>query len=321
MRPPLQVCYDAFLRKADSPSSNWLRSVWRQTKVDFTHTRIYAAGLYLVGLASGCPFRLSLDAAKQSQDLEEAEASVGRECAKVEEDATAERWRTPHGYYWIPKRPVSAESLFNMLGERQTGVYGGTRHGVRKDDVVLDCGSNIGTFVAEALDAGASLVVACEPSPSNLECLRRNFAQQVGSGRVIICPKGLWHETTTLTLTFGISPGGDSFLGNKAGGIELPVTTIDELVNELRLDRVDFIKMDIEGAERNALRGGHDTIRRLRPRLAISSYHLPDDAAVLRAESLKAYDGYKLSCTHARLLSSGVLHSRIAPVIYFFAAS
>ena len=295
--------------------------MWRQAKVDFTHTRIYAAGLYLVGRASGCPFHLSIHAAKHNQDLDKAEASICRECVKVEDDATAERWRTPHGYYWIPKRPVANESLFNMLGERQTGVYGGTQHGVHMGDVVLDCGSNIGTFVAEALDAGASLVVACEPSPSNLECLRRNFAQQVESGRVMICPKGLWHETTTLTLTFGISPAGDSFLGNSAGGIEVPVTTIDDLVTELRLDRVDFIKMDIEGAERNALRGGQDTIRRFRPRLAISAYHLPDDAAVLRAESLHAYDGYKLSCTHVRLLSSGVLHSRIAPLIYFFAAS
>ena len=40
-----------------------------------------------------------------------------------------------------------------------------------------------------------------------------------------------------------------------AGKVEVPVTTLDKIVEELRLPRVDFIKMDIEGAEREALRG------------------------------------------------------------------
>ena len=112
---------------------------------------------------------------------------------------------------------------------------------------------------------------------------------------MIICPKGLWHETTTLTLTFGISPGGDSFLGNKAGGMQLPVTTIDELVNELRLDRVDFIKMDIEGAERDVLSEVATTLSAACGRGSQSRRITSrSSAAVLRAESLKAYDGYKL---------------------------
>ena len=42
--------------------------------------------------------------------------------------------------------------------------------------------------------------------------------------------------------------------------VELPLTTIDKMVSELNLARVDFIKMDIEGAEPNALRGGRGTI-------------------------------------------------------------
>ena len=56
------------------------------------------------------------------------------------------------------------------------------------------------------------------------------------------------------------------------------------LVEELKLDRVDFIKFDIEGAEHQALRGARETLRRLRPRLAMSAYHLPDDARTLPAE-------------------------------------
>jgi len=80
------------------------------------------------------------------------------------------------------------------------------------------------------------------------------------------------------------------------------------------------VKMDIEGAERNALRGGRAVIRRFRPRLALSAYHLPDDRSVLRTEVKAAFAGYHLYCEHARLKAGGILHSRIAPMVYFFQA-
>ena len=72
---------------------------------------------------------------------------------------------------------------------------------------------------------------------------------------------------------------GDSFvLGrNQANKVKVPLTTIANLAIELKLPRVDFVKMDIEGAEKEALRGGAETIRRYHPRMAIASEHLPDD--------------------------------------------
>jgi hypothetical protein len=58
------------------------------------------------------------------------------------------------------------------------------------------------------------------------------------------------------------------------GGTEIEVTTIDDVVGE---ERVMFIKMNIEGAEIDALKGATRTIRRWRPKLAISAYHRPSD--------------------------------------------
>ena len=49
------------------------------------------------------------------------------------------------------------------------------------------------------------------------------------------------------------------------------------MVQQLHLPRVDFIKMDIEGAEYPALRGAEQTIRSFRPKLAISIYHQISD--------------------------------------------
>jgi hypothetical protein len=54
-------------------------------------------------------------------------------------------------------------------------------------------------------------------------------------------------------------------------------TTIDDYVADGHVPKIDFIKMDIEGSEVNALRGAVKTIRRFRPKLAISVYHKIDD--------------------------------------------
>ena len=45
--------------------------------------------------------------------------------------------------------------------------------------------------------------------------------------------------------------------------------------------KVDFIKMDIEGAERDALKGAAQTLKTYKPRLMLDMYHRPDDAVVL----------------------------------------
>jgi hypothetical protein len=58
-------------------------------------------------------------------------------------------------------------------------------------------------------------------------------------------------------------------------------TTIDDTVRELGLPRVDFIKMDIEGAELNALKGAEHSIREFYPKLAISLYHSIEDFSTI----------------------------------------
>jgi hypothetical protein len=57
----------------------------------------------------------------------------------------------------------------------------------------------------------------------------------------------------------------------------LPTRTIDSLVMSNEVKRVDLIKMDIEGSELDALQGGENSLKRWRPKLAISLYHRPED--------------------------------------------
>ncbi|MBI3695811.1 MAG: FkbM family methyltransferase, partial [Acidobacteria bacterium] len=93
----------------------------------------------------------------------------------------------------------------------------------------------------------------------------------------------------------------------------LPVVTLDEIVEELHLDRVDFIKMDIEGSERRALEGARQTLARFRPRMAISSYHLHDDPDAIPAVVRTAQPAYQI---HAKDYEPGP-HRMITKVLFF----
>jgi len=207
-------------------------------------------------------------------------------------------WETPRNPTWIPS---GSDSLLPFLmAEQELRIYGDERWGVRPGDVVLDCGAHVGLYTKEALRAGARLVVAIEPSPENLDCLRLNLARELAEGRVIIYPKGVWDREEHLPLYISAHNSGEASLiaapHNGAKVVNVPLTTIDRLVAELKLDRVDFIKMDIEGAERRALAGARRTLATYKPRMAIASYHLPDDHVAIPAAARRAWPEYRVSC-------------------------
>jgi FkbM family methyltransferase len=150
-------------------------------------------------------------------------------------------------------------------------------------DVVIDAGGCWGEttmyFANEAGPTGA--VVSFEFIPSNLAVLHRN--QDLNPhlrGRVHLVEKPIWSSSGLKLYYVDWGPGSRVTHDiNKYASWEgmVETITIDETLAGLGLPRVDFIKMDIEGAELNALRGAEASIRRHRPKLAISLYHNPED--------------------------------------------
>jgi FkbM family methyltransferase len=219
-----------------------------------------------------------------------------REIRPGETDGELQAFDTPQGRFWCPVRSVASLPL--MLAEQENRLYGSGDRGVRRGDIVLDCGANVGAFTRTALRAGAEVVVAIEPAPDNLQCLRRTFASEVKKGRVVVYPKGVWDKNDTLRLEVTGNSENDTLVlhPDASTGWMVPLTTIDQIVVELRLPRVDFIKMDIEGAEKWALRGGRKTLLQYRPRLSIATEHLPDDATAIPASVRAIAPQYRQEC-------------------------
>jgi FkbM family methyltransferase len=257
------------------------------------------AALVTLGRSPACPMSRAIHSADELRAQIAYKDRIIHASKLLEKDpAGYHLWDTPHGRFWIP-RGSDYVLPFN-LAEQERKIYGVGDQDVRAGDIVLDCGANVGVYTREALKNGAKLVVSIEPAPENIECLRRNFASEIAAGRVILYEKGVWDKDETLVMR--IDPNNsaaDSFIIRREGAVEskqLPLTTVDKLVAELKLERVDFIKMDIEGAEQRALRGARETLAKYRPRMALAAYHIPSDPEQFPVLVRQAWPNYRMQC-------------------------
>jgi FkbM family methyltransferase len=242
--------------------------------------------------------RNALSADANLQDQIRISNQILRDSKVVEKDpAGYHLMETPHGRWWIPEG--NDYVLPYNLAEQARDVYGIGEYGVKPGDTVLDCGGNVGVWTRKALDQGAAKVVGFEPAPENIESYRRNFKDEIAAGKVVLVPKGVWDKDDVLLLKRDPhNSAADSFvmLADGTPGVKAPLTTIDEAVAELGLARVDYIKMDIEGAETRALAGARATLAKFHPRLSITTEHNPDDGLRIPEAVQALWSGYHVVC-------------------------
>jgi FkbM family methyltransferase len=148
---------------------------------------------------------------------------------------------------------------------------------VAEGDIVFDAGGCYGdTALYFAHKTGRKgKVYTFEFFAENLRTFRRNMelnpalAEHIG-----LLERPLWSTTGEL-LFVEIKGPGTKVLPNSAGRTAEQIATlsIDDFVANENLQSVDFIKMDIEGAELQALKGAVETLKRFKPKLAIAVYH------------------------------------------------
>jgi FkbM family methyltransferase len=169
-------------------------------------------------------------------------------------------------------------------------------------DYVLDCGGCLGdTALYFSHKVGPhGKVLSFEFVPSNVELWRRNVEMNPHLMSAIQLVQSPVSERSGEKLFIEGSGPGTRVAAQARDPKALRVETvaIDDVVNSEGLPRVNFIKMDIEGSELIALRGAEKTLRKFRPKLAISIYHkLPDFWEIARyLDSLDL--GYRFYIRH-----------------------
>ena len=150
---------------------------------------------------------------------------------------------------------------------------------VHEGDIVIDAGAWIGDFSAYAASKGA-FSYAFEPTKETFGWLEKT--SELNKGHIFPIQKGLGDNIEMLSiLTDSSNSAGNSLIREGQNSEQVAITTLDSFVEEYKLKRVDFIKSDIEGFERNLLMGARETLKKFAPKLAICTYHLPDDPIVL----------------------------------------
>lgn len=112
-----------------------------------------------------------------------------------------------------------------------------------------------------------------------------------------VIPFGMWHKRDTVF--FEISGQGTHVTSDtSANAVGCECISIDDIVAANRIRKVDFIKMDVEGSEINALKGSLRTLKEHRPKLAISLYHKPQDLYFIPLFLQNACDDYEFYIGH-----------------------
>ncbi|MEO6393799.1 MAG: FkbM family methyltransferase [Pyrinomonadaceae bacterium] len=192
--------------------------------------------------------------------------------------------------------------LDTFLLEQYRYDKGGVRIAVQPGDTVIDAGGCWGdSALYFAHQAGPNGHVFCfEFTPANLEIFAKNLALTPAlEPRITVIPKAVWDRSGEPLVYEDRGPG--TALSRSAlpgSGPVAQTITVDDFVNENSLNRVDLLKMDIEGAEPQALRGAEQTLRKFRPKLAIAVYHKWDDFITIPKYLHELNLGYEFYLDH-----------------------
>jgi FkbM family methyltransferase len=126
---------------------------------------------------------------------------------------------------------------------------------VRAGDVVVDVGAGAGdhVLVFARWVGPAGRVVAVEAHPLTAECLRLTVDANKLSNTLVLA-EAAWNTSTKLRISDENAHEANA-VGDSGDGITVPARPVDDMLAPLALARIDLIKLNVEGAELEALAG------------------------------------------------------------------
>ncbi|WNM20264.1 FkbM family methyltransferase [Flavobacterium capsici] len=148
---------------------------------------------------------------------------------------------------------------------------------VKQNDIVIDAGANCGhlsIFFSKIVGSNGK-IFAFEPDKFNIERILKNISLNDDlSNNIQIEDVLLWDKNELISFYEAGTVGSSAvWMPDDELCVKKQAVRIDDWVKNNNIQKLDFIKMDIEGAEIEALDGCIETIKTLRPNFAIASYH------------------------------------------------
>lgn len=220
-----------------------------------------------------------------------------------------DRWSLNHYSIQGENGPIEFHStsggvLSFFLLEQYAYKHGDETIQVQPNDIVIEGGSCWGDSALYFADkVGRQGKVYCfEFTSDNLDILLQNInLNHKLKDRIEIVSKALWN-TSDKTLSYSKTGPSTSVVRKNQSNTrqmeQVKTISIDDFVKQKKMEKVDFIKMDIEGSELKALYGAEHTIKKHKPKLAISLYHKPEDFITIPVYLNNLSLGYEFFLDH-----------------------
>jgi FkbM family methyltransferase len=184
-------------------------------------------------------------------------------------------------------------------------------------DVVIDGGGCWGdTALYFANEVGAKgRVFSFEFIPRNIMIFERNVSLNKNlKDHIHLVERALWKNSSTRMYFKDHGPGSNVSIENFDGADgECYTISIDDMVKQEKLDKVDFIKLDIEGSEMDALIGAKETILKFKPKLAIALYHNVEDFEKIPTLIMGMVPEYEFYFSHCSInIEESILFAKVS---------
>jgi len=152
---------------------------------------------------------------------------------------------------------------------------------IKKGDVILDIGASIGWYTCKIakLVGDTGKIIAIEPNPENFFYLKKNIKLN-DLKNIITLNLGVWSSKNNIDFMKNKYASSLNYLHESKNdeinrnNIKIKVDIIDNIIMDLNLKSINLIRMDIEGAEVEAIKGSKKTLLSSNElRLIISAYH------------------------------------------------
>lgn len=169
-----------------------------------------------------------------------------------------------------------------------------------KKDCIFDAGAYDGDTLKKFLNyvGGNCVIISFEPDHKNFKKLQ-NCINKISNFNGKAINIGLWDADKTVNFVANgeVNASIEGVRLHAPGNTTIRVMSIDSFCTKYFL-KPSFIKLDIEGAEQGAIRGGKTTLGKIKPKLAVCVYHNYDDLWEIPILIKKYNNNYRLSLGH-----------------------